>query len=111
MKGTIQPQLIAARNAKLALAKVDAETKKDLLTGIANALRKHVDEIIQENSKDLSRMDPKDSKYDRLLLTADRIEGLANSVLEVAELEDPTGKLISAKALENGLYIEKRRLH
>ncbi|MVZ61729.1 glutamate-5-semialdehyde dehydrogenase [Sphingobacterium humi] len=108
MKGTIQPQLIAARNAKLALAKVDAETKKDLLTGIANALRKHVDEIIQENSKDLSRMDPKDSKYDRLLLTADRIEGLAKSVLEVAELEDPTGKLISAKALENGLYIEKK---
>ena len=39
-----------------------------------------------ENAKDLSRMDATDPKYDRLMLTADRIKGIASDISNVASL-------------------------
>jgi glutamate-5-semialdehyde dehydrogenase len=64
--------------------------------------------IIAENQKDLVKMDDADPKKDRLLLSADRIIGLAKSVNEVAALEDPTGQILSEKTLPNGLQVQKK---
>jgi len=72
-KGTIQPQLQAARKAKQVMLKLGLEQKKTVLAGIAEALRSHVGEIITENRRDLERMNPLDSKYDRLLLDESRM--------------------------------------
>jgi len=108
MKGTIQPQLQAARKAKQVMLKLGLAQKRAVLHGIAATLRSHMQEIIVENNRDLERMDPLDSKYDRLLLDEARIEGLAKSVLDVAELADPTGQVLSARKVSNGLYIEKK---
>ncbi|MGN0022156.1 MAG: glutamate-5-semialdehyde dehydrogenase [Sphingobacterium hotanense] len=107
-KGTIQPQLQAARKAKQVMLKLGLEQKKTVLAGIAEALRSHVDEIIVENGRDLDRMNPLDSKYDRLLLDESRIESLAKSVLDVSELADPTGQVLSSREVANGLRIEKK---
>lgn len=82
--------------------------KKELLQAISSLLAAHGDAIIDENKKDLDRMDPQDAKYDRLMLTKERIQALAASVTDVANLEDPTGKVLLRKTLENGLEIEKR---
>lgn len=82
--------------------------KKQLLQAISELLVVHQDAIISENKKDLDRMDPQDPKYDRLKLTVDRIQALADSVIDVANLDDPTGKVLLQKTLENGLQIEKR---
>jgi len=107
-KGTLLPQLQAARKAKLVMLKLGLEQKKTVLAGIAEALRSHVGEIIVENRRDLERMNPLDSKYDRLLLDESRIESLAKSVLDVSELADPTGQVLSAREVANGLRIEKK---
>ncbi|WP_293934117.1 glutamate-5-semialdehyde dehydrogenase [Sphingobacterium sp. UBA6645] len=107
-KGTIQPQLQAARKAKQVMLKLGLEQKKTVLTGIAEALRSHVGEIIVENRRDLERMNPLDSKYDRLLLDESSIESLAKSVLDVSVLADPTGQVLSAREVANGLRIEKK---
>lgn len=107
-KGTIQPQLQAARKAKQVMLKLGLEQKNTVLAGIAEALRSHVDEIIIENRRDLERMNPLDSKYDRLLLDECRIESLAKSVLDVSELADPTGQVLSSREVANGLRIEKK---
>lgn len=107
-KGTIQPQLQAARKAKQVMLKLGLEQKKTVLAGIAEALRSHVGEIITENRRDLERMNPLDSKYDRLLLDESRIESLAKSVLDVSELADPTGQVLSSREVANGLRIEKK---
>lgn len=53
-------------------------------------------------------MDPEDPKYDRLLLTEERIVALADSVCGIAKLSDPTGVILSSKILDNGLHIEKK---
>src|SRR5690606_30696604 len=105
---SIKQQLVQARQAKKAMGMLTLPQKKQLLQAISALLVVHQDYIIDENKKDLDRMDPQDAKYDRLKLTGERIQALASSVNDVANLEDPTGKVLLQKALENGLQIEKR---
>ena len=106
--GSIQEQLIAAQKAKKSINRLSKEDKQIILIGISEALLEAIDTIISENQKDLDRMDVNDSKYDRLLLTKERIIGLSNSILDVSNLPDPSGVTISARILENGLQIEKK---
>ncbi|WP_353185751.1 glutamate-5-semialdehyde dehydrogenase [Parapedobacter lycopersici] len=105
---SIKQQLVQARQAKKAMNMLTLPQKKQLLQAISTLLVDHQDAIITENKKDLDRMDPQDAKYDRLKLTGDRIQALADSVIDVANLEDPTDKVLLQKTLENGLQIEKR---
>ncbi len=104
----IQSQLLNARKAKHAVRTLSYEDKKNILNKIAQELLDHKETIIRENKKDLERMDPKDPKFDRLKLTEERIRGLAQSVVDVSNLEDPTDKVLSSKILDNGLKIEKK---
>ncbi|GGE09433.1 MULTISPECIES: glutamate-5-semialdehyde dehydrogenase [Sphingobacterium] len=108
MEKSIQLQLENTRKAKRAISVLTIEQKMKILNAIADELLLNTDQIILENQKDLDRMDPQDSKYDRLKLTKARIEDLADSVRAVAKLDDPTGKLLSSKTLDNGLLVEKR---
>src|SRR5690606_16883078 len=108
MQQTIKQELLNTRRAKKSLSGLDRSVKQHILNLLAMALQMHVDEILTENEKDLVRMDPADSKYDRLKLTPERIEGLAQSVVDVSQLDDPTNQLISSRKLANGLLVEKR---
>jgi glutamate-5-semialdehyde dehydrogenase len=106
--GSIQVQLQAAQRAKKSINALALNERQAILIGISESLLENIDNIITENKKDLDRMDPTDSKYDRLLLTKERIIGLSNSVLDVANLPDPTGVTLTSKVLPNGLQIEKK---
>ncbi|MDF2431453.1 MAG: glutamate-5-semialdehyde dehydrogenase [Mucilaginibacter sp.] len=66
--------------------------------------------LLQENEKDLERMDPNDPKYDRLKLTAARIEDIAAEINNVSQLESPLGDVLSQKIMPNGLHISKVRV-
>jgi glutamate-5-semialdehyde dehydrogenase len=81
-----------------------------VLLDVAKAAIEQTDYLLQENKKDLERMDPADPKYDRLTLTADRIKDIANDMENVAGLDSPLGKVLSDKTLPNGLYIKKVRV-
>src|SRR5690606_13050022 len=104
----IKQQLVQARHAKKAIGTLALSQKKKLLQAISHLLATHQDKVIDENKTDLERMETQDAKYDRLMLTGERIRALAGSVIDVANLEDPTGKVLLQKTLENGLQIEKR---
>lgn len=106
--GSIQVQLQAAKRAKKSLNALALSERQAILIGISESLLENIDNIITENKKDLDRMNPTDSKYDRLLLTKERVIGLSNSVLDVANLPDPTRVSLSSKVLPNGLQIEKK---
>lgn len=94
------------RSAKQ-LRRLRHDQKSMILLDLSSLLLDNRAEIIAENHKDLERMDPADPKYDRLLLNEKRIESLAASLLDVAKLEDPSGKILSEKTLENGIKLEK----
>ena len=105
---TIQPLLQNAAKAKRSISKTIDLDKKLLLEKLAQQIKASSKEIILENQKDLARMDGADPKKDRLLLNESRIQNLAQSVLDVSLLPDPTNQLLSEKTLPNGLFIQKK---
>lgn len=66
--------------------------------------------LLQENQKDLDRMDSADPKYDRLKLTAERIQAIVDDIIAVTKLESPLGQVISENTRPNGLHVSKIRV-
>jgi glutamate-5-semialdehyde dehydrogenase len=103
----IQHILVNAQQAKRSIQALNDQGKKDLLNALADAIASKSAEILSDNHKDVVKLNPNDPKLDRLVLNADRITGLCNSLRSVAQLPDPTGLLISNKTLDNGLNVSK----
>ncbi len=97
----------SSRQSAGAVRNLSDSTKADLLNDLAERILARKDLILAENQKDLDRMDDADPKKDRLLLNEKRIEGLAQSLREVANLPDPSGKVLLERTLEQGLKLQK----
>lgn len=97
-------QTAAASRSLITLS--DAALNRILLD-TANELINRQAEVLSENEKDLSRMDPANPKYDRLKLTAERLQGIAGDMINVASLPSPLGKTISEVVRPNGMTIKK----
>lgn len=104
---TVKEQLIRVLRASRKLNLVSVEKINTVLTDVAEAAIANTTFILQENAKDLSRMDPADPKYDRLMLTEDRIKGIAADIMNVASLPSPLGRILSETDRPNGLHIKK----
>jgi glutamate-5-semialdehyde dehydrogenase len=63
--------------------------------------------LVEENKKDLERMEISNPMYDRLLLTEARIKGIAAEIRQVMELPSPLLHVLEEKNLENGLQLRK----
>lgn len=102
-----------ARAASRVLATVSSADKNRALTYIAEDLEKYSDKILAANAIDLDNAEKngmKASMVDRLRLTKERIEGVAEGVRQVRDLPDPIGEVIGAVKRPNGLQIAKRRV-
>lgn len=106
---TTQDILKQAKAAKRILAKLSSEQKNDALFAMADSLIASVDEILDENLKDIeaARGVISDVMIDRLTLTKERIEGMAEGIRAVAKLPDPVGDVLERIERENGMVIEK----
>ncbi|MDD2305828.1 MAG: glutamate-5-semialdehyde dehydrogenase [Prolixibacteraceae bacterium] len=103
----VKEQLTLVVKASRKLNLVSEEKINKVLLDVAEAAIGNTAFILQENAKDLSRMDPSDPKYDRLMLTADRIKGIASDISNVASLPSPIGRILSETIRPNGLQITK----
>ena len=104
---TVKEQLGLVLKASRKLNRVSVEKINQVLEDVAAAAIENTAFILEENSKDLNRMDSKDPKYDRLMLTEDRIKGIASDISNVASLPSPLGRVLSETSRPNGLYIQK----
>lgn len=98
-----------AKKASRVLMNAGAEKDKALLA-IAGALRANADAIIAANDIDIENGKAAgltESLLDRLRLSKERIEGMAEGVEQVAAQSDPVGRIIEGRTLKNGLQIEK----
>jgi glutamate-5-semialdehyde dehydrogenase len=93
----------AVRKASRSLPLLEAAVLDEVLTDLAGEAVREIDFLIAENRKDLARMDPADPKYDRLMLTPDRIRAIAGDIRNVAQLDYPVGKTFMSRTLPNGL--------
>ena len=103
----------AAKKAARQLARISTQVKNRALLNIADALQARQGEVLAENKKDYQEAQANglsESLLDRLLLTADRVEGMAASVRNVAALPDPVGENIDMTTLPNGLVAGRRRV-
>jgi len=78
-----------------------------LLKQVADETLSMTDLIIKENKKDLDLMAPDDPRYDRLLLTSERIVAIVTDIRNVSELPSPLDRVISKNKMPNGLIISK----
>lgn len=104
-------EIMGANAKKASRFLMNAGSKKDeVLLAIAKALRENSDRIINANNIDIEngkKAGLTDSLLDRLRLTTERIEGMADGVEQVAALKDPVGRVLDGSTLKNGLKIEK----
>ncbi|MBG55865.1 MAG: glutamate-5-semialdehyde dehydrogenase [Deltaproteobacteria bacterium] len=107
---SMQQYVKQARDASLALANIDNSDKNRILHEMAETLRSNSDEILVENKKDmniankmLERGELSHSACNRVILNQIKIDQMAQNCESVAALPDPTGKMVKATRLDDGL--------
>ena len=102
-----------AKSASREAAKLGTKAKNRGLLAVANELVEERELILQENAKDIEAAKDKGVKQsliDRLALTEQRIEDMAEGLRQIAALDDPIGEVLGMKTRPNGLRIGKKRV-
>lgn len=100
-----------AKEASVVLAQASMNDKNELLREAADQLVTNQNYILSENVKDVKAAMERgmsEALVDRLTLTVDRIEGMAEGLRQVADLEDPIGAVTEMKPNKSGLLIGKK---
>ena len=99
-----------ARTAARTLTVATGAERAAALIAIADEIESRSAEILAANKVDIDRgiaegMHPQ--LQDRLLLTAERVKGIASGARKVAALEDPLGNVLRERTLPNGLHLKQ----
>ena len=103
----------AAKAAERVLSIAGTRKKNDALEEIKKALMNNKERILAANALDIAEAEKagiKKAFLDRLLLTGERIDGVAKGVRDVIALPDPIGEVISMSNTPNGMTIGKKRV-
>ncbi len=103
----------AARAGARALARLDTATKNAWLHAVARLLVDRQEDVLAANRVDVAdgrAAGISDAFLDRMILTPERIAGIAADVRGVAALADPVGEVIEMRTAPNGLQIGRRRV-
>ena len=102
-----------AQAAKKSLLTASTGEKNQILEAIAKKLLENQDKILAENEKDIANARDNgisETMVDRLRLTADRIQGIADACIYLVNLEDPVGQILEGSTRPNGMKITKLRV-
>lgn len=100
---TFEAAVVASRKLNL----INDQKINQVLMAVADAAERYCSFILEANKKDLALMDSKDPKYDRLLLSPERIKAIADDIRNVASLPSPLGITLSETRRPNGMSIRK----
>ena len=103
MKKTFENAVAASRKLNL----VDGKTIDNVLLAVADEAEKQIANLLVANAEDVAKMDPANPMLDRLLLTEERIAGIAADIRSVAGLPSPLGRVLSETVRPNGMRITK----
>lgn len=100
----------SARAASIVLQQLPEKRINEVLCAIADALVQHSEQILTANHMDMdsARGVVPDTMLDRLLLSKERINQMAEGVRQVSLLPSPVGTILETINRPNGLHIEKR---
>lgn len=106
----------AAKQARVAsrqIARLDGSAKNRLLEEIAQQIISQTDAILAANHLDIQAATSTGldaSMIDRLALSADRLKGIANAVLEIAAQPDPVGEIRQIQRRPSGIQVGRMRI-
>ena len=104
---------IKAKKASRIMAKLDQNSKNNALLAVGEALVNSAEIIIAANAIDMDnavKNGMSEALLDRLKLTKERLEDMAEGIRQVVSLEDPVGEVLSMKQRPNGLLIGQKRV-
>ena len=102
-----------AKKASFVMSQAGTELKNNALKAVAEALVKNTEFILAENAKDIENATAngiRPAMVDRLRLTPERIEGMAEGLVQLCSLPDPIGETVEGFKRPNGLEILKKRV-
>lgn len=101
---------MAAKAASRCLGSAPDEARCAAVRGMAAALRERADEVLAANAEDMdaARVAGTDAGLlDRLLLTPERIESMAEGLEKLADLPDPVGRVLEERTIDQGVELQK----
>lgn len=104
---------LRSKNAAVEMNRLDSAAKNLGLRAAASALVRNSAEILEANAIDVEAAEKSgmsESLIDRLRLDEARINGMSEGLIQVSELKDPIGEVLSSFIRPNGLHIEKVRV-
>ena len=102
-----------AQRAARELARTRSEVKDQALVNLAEALESEQEPVLEANRADYEVAQAEgmnEAMLDRLLLTVDRLNGMARDVRSIVDLPDPVNEVMESGTLTNGLAVERRRV-
>ena len=105
--GNLTELFRSVRLASRKLNLIDENKINTVLCRVADAAVAHTAEILEANKQDLARMEPSNPKYDRLMLTGQRIADIAADMRRVSQLPSPLGRVLAEWTQPNGMVIKK----
>jgi glutamate-5-semialdehyde dehydrogenase len=109
-----EAKITDAQSAALELANLPESTRNDALHAIADAIEANADAILEENDRDVAEAEAmlEAGEYtqafvDRLKLSASKLESIAEMVRSVADQDDPLGRTLAARELDDDLELYK----
>lgn len=99
-----------AKAASVELGMASFDVRNAALRAMAASLRAHTEDVLAANAQDMEAARAggmKDSLLDRLLLTEERVEGMASALEELAALPDSLGRVLEDRTLGNGLRVQR----
>lgn len=106
----IESTLEKLKNASYSLPLLREELVNEVLNAVADRIEQESESLIEANALDLARMERSNPLYDRLLLTPDRLKGIAADMRKVAELTSPVGQVIDERVRPNGMKLTRVRV-
>lgn len=101
------PLFSKVKAASKTLALIPDDKRNAILNAVADAIVANKEMILKANQDDLDRAGKDYAFYDRLLLTPERLDGIAADMRHVATLPSPLGHVLKEKTLENGLHLRR----
>ena len=109
-----ETKITEAQSAALALANLSESARNDALYAIADAIEANADAILDANERDVAEAEEllaadeyTQAFVDRLTLSASKLESIAGMVRSVAEQDDPLGRTLAARELDDDLELYK----
>ncbi|MGN0077928.1 MAG: glutamate-5-semialdehyde dehydrogenase [Coriobacteriales bacterium] len=103
----------AAKAASTKMAAVSGQARNAALIAMAEALRSSSAQVLAANERDMEAARQSGTPaplLDRLLLTQERIEAIAQALVKLSKLDDPLGEVVEGRTLYNGIELTRRRV-